>query len=102
MGNLDYKIFYGRSRPHWLPAGGNFFLTFRLAGSIPRLVHEQFHQEKESLLLEIYREITDSKVRRRRRRWFGIMERQLDVASGGPLWLRQPELSRLVQVAALF
>jgi putative transposase len=29
------KIYYERNLPHWHPPGATFFLTYRLAGSIP-------------------------------------------------------------------
>ena len=35
MGNLDYKPDYRRNLPHIQPPSATFFVTFRLAGSLP-------------------------------------------------------------------
>lgn len=59
--------FYRRKLPHWQPAGAALFLTWRLHGSLPAQA-----------------------------RSFGLMDRQLDLAEHGPLWLKDPRLAQLV------
>jgi putative transposase len=45
MGNLDYKLLYRRNLPHFQPIGGTFFITFRLAGSLPQAVLRRWASE---------------------------------------------------------
>jgi putative transposase len=48
------KTFYRRSLPHLQPVGATFFVTFRLAGSIPKIkileLQEGFEEIKNYLL----------------------------------------------------
>ena len=32
---IQRKLFYRRNLPHWQPAETDFFITYRLAGSLP-------------------------------------------------------------------
>lgn len=43
---MEYKQFYRRKLPHRHSPGATLFVTFRLAGSIPKSVVEQWKQEK--------------------------------------------------------
>jgi len=47
-----YKQFYRRTLPHIQPPNATFFVTFRLAGSVPKSVLEQWKQEKRWLEAE--------------------------------------------------
>lgn len=49
MPNLDYQEFTRRRRPHLNPPDGTYFLTFRLADSIPRS-EVRFHKGKNGLV----------------------------------------------------
>jgi len=76
--------FYRRNLPHWIPEKSALFLTWRLHGSLPKGFAERL------------------------RKWNGEPARQfqkadsmLDAASGGPLWLKDPEIARLVERAIL-
>lgn len=46
MSNLEYKLFYRKTLPHIQPPGATLFVTYRLAGSIPRAVLNQLLQER--------------------------------------------------------
>jgi hypothetical protein len=51
----EEEIYYNRNLPHFQPPEGVFFLTFRLAGSLPKEIIEQMKFEKErGLRPEIY------------------------------------------------
>ena len=50
MPNFDYKPFYRRNLPHIQPPGATLFVTFHLAGSLPRRVLQQWKAEKSRLL----------------------------------------------------
>ena len=46
MSHFDYKPFYRRNLPHIQPSGATFFVTFHLAGSLPRRILEQSEKGK--------------------------------------------------------
>ena len=103
MSTLRYKQFYRRHLPHIQPLGATLFVTFRLAGSVPRSVVEHLSQEAErrQRALDYF---NDPEERRRRsytelNRLFGKWDAVLDAARTGPSWLRSPEVSRLVSKA---
>lgn len=45
--------YYQRNLPHYQPEDGEFFVTFRLANSLPKAVIGQLKQEKEQALKNI-------------------------------------------------
>ena len=44
------KIYYERNLPHWHPPGATFFLTYRLAGSIPLAVLRQMKADSDEAM----------------------------------------------------
>jgi putative transposase len=100
MNNLDYKEQYRRSLPHIQPPSATLFVTFRLAGSLPRAALDeaarmkvQFEQE-----LVLIRAADERKKREleSRRRCFAWLEKYLDSAKTGPTWLSQPPVAHFV------
>jgi len=105
-----YKQFYRRKLPHIQPPSATFFVTFRLAGSIPKSVLEQWKQEKRWLEGETGRvskradgtslEI-DQQQRARlldfHRRWFVKFEEILHKEETGPVWMKDPRIADLIQ-----
>ena len=74
------------------------FITFRLADSLPLEVIEQLRATFETA-----DETEDEEEKyARQRRYFGRFDKQLDGATTGPFWLRQPALAQLVQQALHF
>jgi hypothetical protein len=55
MGNLDYKQFTERHRPHIHPPGRTLFVTYRLADSIPKVTIRAYKAKKEWLENELGR-----------------------------------------------
>jgi hypothetical protein len=55
MGNLDYKQFSERHRPHIHPPDSILFVTYRLAGSIPRATVRQYKAKKDWLVNQLAR-----------------------------------------------
>jgi len=49
VSQFDYQQSYRRNLPHLQPAGATFFVTFRLAGSLPKSVVDQWQQERKWL-----------------------------------------------------
>ncbi len=52
---LSYQFAYHRRLPHIQPEGATFFVTSRLAGSLPIEMIEKLQQEKEKFELELER-----------------------------------------------
>lgn len=74
--------FYRRHLPHWQPAGKSIFITWRLHGSL----HRQLHGP-ETLPAQ-QADFPDKK--------FFSLDRLLDSALDGPLWLRDPQIASMV------
>ena len=105
MSQFTYKEAYGRNLPHIQPPAATLFVTFRLAGSIPSSVMDEWLREK--------REITAAQSRRAalgqpaetgdqlafQRRWFRKFESLLHAGETGPLWLGEPRIAELVREA---
>ncbi len=95
---LKFKQTYRRRLPHIQPPGATFFMTFRLADSIPRKVWKELRQRWEIIQAESMEALDDeqSLVLERERAWFREFEEQLDNARYGPLWLKDDRLAALV------
>jgi hypothetical protein len=97
--NLDYRLFYRRHLPHYQPAEGLFFVTYRLAFSMPQKVLQQQKQmllsferrcrgfakrDQQQLLLEYQKKI------------FALEDVFLGTYHRSPQWLRQADIANLV------
>jgi putative transposase len=69
--------FYQRRLPHWQPTGQDIFLTWRLYGSLPRQVPPPRANPSPG-------------------ESFVHIDRVLDMARTGPLWLKDPRIAELV------
>lgn len=107
MSQFEYKQFYERNRPHIHPPNAVLFVTFRLAGSVPKAVLAQYKAEKNWIENEIGRIAEKNDIRELdadhlirlkefHRTWFGRFEKILDSAKDGPMWLGQPEIREIV------
>jgi hypothetical protein len=105
----EYKQFHRRKLPHIHSPGASLFVTFRLAGSIPKSVLNQWKQDRAWLdneLARVAKENRDSetiesanqegRLRDFHRRWFRKFEDILDKAEHGPTWLKDPRVAELV------
>jgi putative transposase len=97
---LSYKIDYRRNLPHIQPPGACFFITFRLAGSLPISVQRALRSEAEVQLHNL-QAITDPVERARReyeahRKHFGRWDAALDAESSGPHWLKAQRVAEIV------
>lgn len=95
MGAFDYKLSYRRNLPHVQPAGATFFLTCRLAGSLPISFIKQWNHERKWLAhLEQTNPAHYARVKSDfERTWFAKFESVLDGGSCGPLWLRDERVA---------
>jgi putative transposase len=107
--NYEYKQFRRRKLPHVHPPGASLFVTFRLAGSIPNSVVQQWRAEKaflEQQMTIVEKEVSEKKTAELlnhqarliafHRRWFRKFEETLDKAEYGPTWLRNHRIAQLV------
>lgn len=79
--------------PHLKVKGGEYFVTFRLADSLPRELLARLAEQRR--LLDATEPANDERVERRRIEQWSEIERQLDVGTGA-CHLRRPEIARLV------
>jgi REP-associated tyrosine transposase len=74
--------FYQRTLPHWHPEGAFLFVTWRLFGSLPQAAGNHTIVSPG--------------------RAFVLMDRQLDRAGFGPVWLRDARIARSIVEAFRF
>lgn len=90
---------YRRNLPHRLPPGETLFITFRLAGSLPREVVDKLRTEWEAVQ-EKAEDMEQSYAYQKR--YFGRFDTLLDQADSGPTWLWEPDIAAIVQRALHF
>jgi putative transposase len=107
MGRLDYQRLTRRKRPHFQPLNGTLFITFRLAGSIPKSTVRYFLAKRNWLKDQLRRveEIATQAVEHRRwlaqleqlnRDWFLKCEDILHREAVGPIWMRDGRVADTV------
>lgn len=92
--------FYRRNLPHWQPNGAKFFITFGLAGSLPKSALEKIKQERVILeRLTSQDENNDSLTYRRIKyqKIFQKYEHLLHGNTSGPTWLSDPEIAAIIK-----
>lgn len=96
----DEVIFYRRNLPHIHPRGGTFFITFRLAGSLPVHVLRKLQAQKESEIRSLQKQQSQREFEEEKykieRRYFGKYDGLLDKFSHGPRWLGEERIARIV------
>jgi len=99
------KTFYERHLPHYQPIGYTFFVTFRLAGSLPikSIVELKKERERELKVISGYNneKIRKEKYKEYQSKYFGKFDKLLDMADFGPKWLSDDEVAQIVIDAIL-
>lgn len=99
----DEKIYYRRNLPHYQPSHASYFITFRLAGSLPNDVIIKLKEEYESAIKKVkinnphginVKELDDS-----RKRYFKRFDEFLDKHTSGPKWLNDERVAKIVEDA---
>ena len=80
--------------PHWLVADRPYFVTLRLAGSVPKALVEEMRREREALLAA--GDVDGLDLTALRRQQFKRLDRVLDKAEEGEAWLAQAQVAELV------
>ncbi len=92
--------FFRRHLPHYHLPDATYFITLRLAGSLPLAVVMRLREELDEEQRRLARQFSGEALRQARyeaqKRHFGRVDRLLDQALHGPRWLSQPECARIV------
>jgi putative transposase len=92
--------FFRRALPHYHPPNATYFITFRLAGSLPANVlkdlEDEFEAEKHALALKFHGAQLYEEREKAQKRYFARVDAVLDAAEHGPRWLSQPEIAAIV------
>jgi REP-associated tyrosine transposase len=102
---MEESRFRWRNLPHWEITGATYFVTFRLAGSLPAAVVEEWRQERERLrrgVVGAHTAMTEEERKRLSRVSHEKFDAQLDRAEQGPKHLTDPRLASLVVDALRF
>ncbi len=99
----EHIIYYRRRLPHYQPGGATFFITTRMAGSLPNHVVAQLKEEQEFLKSRI-RDARNYKERQRvttelSQRYFGKFDEYVDKLRFGPRWLSEKKVAEIVAEA---
>jgi len=92
--------FYRRNLPHIHPAGAVFFVTFRLAGSLPVEIIEQLRADLEEEELRLKNSLDEKAFAVERyktqKKFFWRYDGWLDKMAHGPTYLREPRIAQIV------
>ncbi|MCP9291149.1 transposase [Gracilimonas sediminicola] len=96
--------FYRRNLPHWQPEGAEYFITFRLAGSLPKQAVSRLKQEQRLLINKVEDSSRSadrlSALRERvHKTIFKKYDQLLDCNEIGPTWLLNDEVTEIVKEA---
>lgn len=96
----EENIFFRRNLPHYQPAHGIFFITFRLADTLPNHIIEKLKKER----LEELKLNRDNPIMRHviHKKYFGRYDAFLDKAEYGPKWLERADIADMVLKALQF
>lgn len=99
----EVKTYYRWHLPYYQPEFATFHVVFRLAGSLPALAIEEFRQEQEQLKREANK-VRDKHIQRTKsvqlqKSYFERFNALLDIASSGPVWLKEPKVGAIVKEA---
>lgn len=97
---LSYKFSYRRRLPHIQPEGATFFVTSRLADSLPMDVVEKLHNERTTIDAELAKIINKHERAEQAylasRRLFGKWDKALDESDTGIKYLANEQIAKLV------
>ncbi|MGB9776618.1 MAG: transposase [Anaerolineae bacterium] len=92
--------FFFRHLPHWHPPNATFFVTFRLAGSLPRSVLQRLDAEWTEEKNRLEAQFQGDELERQRyalsKKYFARFDDHLHRARG-PRWLAEPRIADIVQ-----
>jgi len=92
------KIQYQNRLPHIAPVGATFFVTFRLADSLPQSIINELKAELEAEVTRLKKEFPGNTkhISDARKRNFGKFDHQLDTQPYGACHLKTPEVAEIL------
>ena len=94
------SVFYRRNLPHIHPKDGIFFITFRLAGSLPDHIIQQLKHDRETQIKTLEQKLSHKELAietyKIDKRNFAKFDEWLDNSSEGPQWLRDQDVAQIV------
>ncbi|MCG2591122.1 transposase [Rhodohalobacter sulfatireducens] len=92
-------IYYKRKLPHWQIQGAEYFVTFRLAGSLPIHVVKSLQLLRKKYQKSITEKTENKKdsLRKFELKIFKKYEDLLDKCCTGPRWLEKPKISKIIK-----
>ena len=95
---MNHTPDYRRSLPHFTPNDAPYYITTRMADSLPISVLKQFQRGHLDLIRRRERESVDPEILRRlQKRYLVELDKALDACLCGPVWLSQPKIAGLVK-----
>lgn len=91
--------FYQRKLPHWQPEGAEYFITFRLAGSLPRSAIHKLRTIREQLQNDQGLKGQSNLEEQIQRKVFHKYEQLLNENSTEVNWLRNKRVAQIVKEA---
>lgn len=92
--------FFQRNLPHYHPPNATYFITFRLAGSLPVEVWKKLKEEYENKKRSLSGKFKGNELREERykaqKRHFARFDALLDHPKDGPRWLAEPRFAEIV------
>ncbi len=99
------SVYYKRNLPHYQPGNADFFITFRLANSLPRSVIDNLKKEYCVFINETekIKDLSKSKrvIQRKSKQYFGKFDKLLDGSQTGPMWLKEDAVAKVVYESIL-
>jgi REP element-mobilizing transposase RayT len=94
------SIFFQRNLPHYHLPNAAYFITFRLAGSLPvetlKKLREDYEQEKYLLSGKFKGNELHEERYKAQKRHFACFDKLLDHPKDGPRWLAEPRFAEIV------
>jgi len=99
-------VYYKRNLPHYQPGNAVYFVTFRLADSLPGNLVKSLKEEYNALVNES-KKIKDisrrkSALLKSAKQYFGKFDKLLDGLQTGPLWLKEDAIANLVYESIIY
>ena len=94
------KTHYRRQLPHIQPIGAIFFITTRLAGSLPNAVLKKLMQEHQEEINRIYQNSAPGyklELYNAGKRYFQRFDKTLDAIKSGSHYFRDPEVAAILK-----
>jgi REP element-mobilizing transposase RayT len=95
--NLAFREFYRRRLPHIQIAGATYFITFRLASSLPVEALEKLSEEKQKI-----NKLPEGRKEAAHQSWFTKYDDYLDKALFGDTYLKNEQIADMVAESIRF